>query len=741
MVAKHIETSYLSHSPYHKSQHAFRSGQSTITALSALVNKIEEGISGGGFVVGIFLDVAAAFDNLTFDSIILALRKRNVDESILTWYSQYINNRTCIAELKGIKLIRLILKGTAQGAVLSPILWNMVADDILHKFNRIATFINGFADDLALLRYGKTLTAICKHLNSALSKVHAWAESNGLTISPEKTHAVIFTRKNKYTIPHGLLHINNSPITFTKTVKYLGLLIDHKLSWRPHIESKLTKCKNHFFQLRSAIGQHWGLNTQAILWLFKAVIRPSLTYGSYIWAHALTSTLQDKLKTFQRSILKSVATLHRTTPGETLNLALDVLPLREFIDQEATLAHLRATLPNPLTWKKLHQMTQRSSHRFYAHDLFLKIFPSNLQKDMIPKTFTPRKQYRIDHESLQENRHNPIGDLQIYTDGSKMDNRTGYGAYISIHDRQEHDLVERIGNDRTVFQAEQSAIKHSANWAAKFLDAEDLSNQDIHFYIDSQAAILSLDCRKTNSALTLGTIKSLNSLAASNTVTLHWVKAHVGHYGNEFADDAAKLGTSLNRVTTNIPPSKAELTSRVKSYFRQQWSTRWGDLHGHAISKVFYPAPDSKRAQSLISLPRPALSRVLQATTGFDFYAYHTFTKTGNGLSANCRLCGHDEETGEHIILHCPSFLLWRANTLGILPSSDLNQWTWTGNQLHSFLNHPTIKLMESDSKEAISRNARAVTNPLADHDYLSGSRSQPHRREAPQNNYRTYSQ
>ena len=45
MVAKHIEVTYLSTSPYHKSQHAFRSGQSTITALSSLVNKIEEGIN------------------------------------------------------------------------------------------------------------------------------------------------------------------------------------------------------------------------------------------------------------------------------------------------------------------------------------------------------------------------------------------------------------------------------------------------------------------------------------------------------------------------------------------------------------------------------------------------------------------------------------------------------------------------------------------------------------------------
>ena len=726
MVAKHVETQYLATSPYHRSQHAFRSGQSTISALSALINKIEEGIAGGGFVVGVFLDVAAAFDNLTFDSIIKALRKRGIDEQIISWYEHYINNRTCVAELKGIKLIRLILKGTAQGAVLSPILWNMVADDILHKFNKIATFINGFADDLALLRYGKTLTDICKHLNNALSKVHVWAEENGLQLSPEKTHAVIFTRKNKYVVPHGLLHINNVPINFTKTVKYLGLLIDHKLSWKPHIDAKLANCKKHFYQLRSAIGQNWGLNTQSILWLFTAVIRPSLTYGSYIWAHALTSTQQNSLASFQRSILKSTATLHNTTPGATLNLVFDVLPIQNFVDQEVVLAHLRSNYKQACTWKKLVLMSQRSSHKFYAHNLFLQIFPKSLVTDMINKTFPPRKLYHIDHQSLTENKHNPIGDIQLFTDGSKIDGKTGYGAYISINEVQEHDLAERIGNNRTVFQAEQAAIKHSANWAVKYTQVENLSNLDIHFYVDSQAAIQSLDSRKINSSLTLGTIKSLNSLASNNQVTIHWVKAHVGHLGNEFADQAAKLGASLTRISTNIPPSKSELTTKVKQYFRQRWATQWLDTPGHNISKVFYPHPDTKKARSIINLPRKALSRMIQATTGFDFFSYCMFTKSNIGVSANCRLCGDSEETGEHIVLHCPKLLLWRANTLGLLPSSDVSTWEWDGPQMNHFLQHPTIINLEETNKEMLNETKNSIPNPSNDHSYAMMCQSQP---------------
>ena len=129
------------------------------------------------------------------------------------------------------------------------------------------------------------------------------------------------------------------------------------------------------------------------------------------------------------------------------------------------------------------------------------------------------------------------------------------------------------------------------------------------------------------------------------------------------------------------------------------------------------------KANSLITLSRNSLSRTLQATTGFDFFAYNMFTKSDIGYSANCRLCDDPEETGEHLLLHCPSLLLWRANTLGLLPSSDLESWDWDGFQLHRFLQHPIIIQLENTNKETLRQNSNRANIISSDHSYCS----QPH--------------
>ena len=125
--------------------------------------------------------------------------------------------------------------------------------------------------------------------------------------------------------------------------------------------------------------------------------------------------------------------------------------------------------------------------------------------------------------------------FQAFTDGSLLNDHVGFGAFIELPNLEEAHVVERIPDGCTVFQAEQKATQFTASWLEKHLRISEAPSSDVHFYVDSQAAILALDKRKTRSALSRRTIQSLNALAKHNTVTIHWVKAHVGHLGNEFA--------------------------------------------------------------------------------------------------------------------------------------------------------------------------------------------------------------
>lgn len=51
----------------------------------------------------------------------------------------------------------------------------------------------------------------------------------------------VFTAKNKKYPPYVPLKVNNNIIDFSDVEKYLGLLLDDKLSWKPHINCLRTQ--------------------------------------------------------------------------------------------------------------------------------------------------------------------------------------------------------------------------------------------------------------------------------------------------------------------------------------------------------------------------------------------------------------------------------------------------------------------------------------------------------------------
>jgi REP element-mobilizing transposase RayT len=85
--------------------------------------------------------------------------------------------------------------------------------------------------------------------------------------------------------------------------------------------------------------------------------------------------------------------------------------------------------------------------------------------------------------------------------------------------------------------------------------------------------------------------KRISILKRTNwTVEFSWVKAHVGIYGNELADQLAK-GAACNRDTTvsfnRIP--KSTLYSEIEEEATQKWQNEWENCTKAAITKQFFP--------------------------------------------------------------------------------------------------------------------------------------------------------
>ena len=66
---------------------------------------------------------------------------------------------------------------------------------------------------------------------------------------------MLFTKqlRKSYAIPDGGLRLKGVEIERSESVKYLGLTINHKLSWGTHIEEKVKAAKRHIFRLKGYV--------------------------------------------------------------------------------------------------------------------------------------------------------------------------------------------------------------------------------------------------------------------------------------------------------------------------------------------------------------------------------------------------------------------------------------------------------------------------------------------------------
>ena len=154
-------------------------------------------------------------------------------------------------KINGIRVSSFLTKGTPQGGVLSPVMWNIAFDGLLEIFSKGPVTCIGFADDAALVNTGSYANTLVAEAQSAVNKATDWGKENGLEFSPAKTAVILFARNKK---PKKLakLKVYDKEVEFVDSAKYLGLIIDSSLSWKPHIKLKLKKAKAHLQIVRAA---------------------------------------------------------------------------------------------------------------------------------------------------------------------------------------------------------------------------------------------------------------------------------------------------------------------------------------------------------------------------------------------------------------------------------------------------------------------------------------------------------
>jgi len=120
------------------------------------------------------------------------------------------------------------------------------------------------------------------------------------------------------------------------SLKYLGIILDTKLTFREHINYITEKCSKLIFALSKSAKLNWGLSHDALKTINTWAILSLLLYGAPIWTNALTKdSYKIKLTRVQRLINIRIAKSYRTVSNEALCMITGLTPIDTKIEETA----------------------------------------------------------------------------------------------------------------------------------------------------------------------------------------------------------------------------------------------------------------------------------------------------------------------------------------------------------------------------------------------------------------------
>lgn len=293
---------------FFRRQYGFRPKCSTSTAVLEIISHIYEEIDDKKIVGGVFLDIEKCFDTIDHGILLEKLYNYGFRGHSYTFFESFFEGRLQYVEIDGQRSsTRPVTMSVFQGSSLGPLFYLIFCNDMGQL--ALEGRLHLFADDTCYFVTGSRVEEVVDRLQRDLAILFEYFRLNRLSVNATKTEIVFFRTPNRR-IPNNItINVNDTCLTVTDRVKYLGVILDDNLNWKFHLEQLCGKVSRSVGILRRL---SYSVPPSMLRNVYYAIVHSHLSYCCLAWGSTLKSYLVD-LQVLQNRALKCLTHLPRLT--------------------------------------------------------------------------------------------------------------------------------------------------------------------------------------------------------------------------------------------------------------------------------------------------------------------------------------------------------------------------------------------------------------------------------------------
>ncbi|KAF7564239.1 uncharacterized protein PtrM4_153550 [Pyrenophora tritici-repentis] len=653
----------------HPTQIGGRLKKSAIDAAMLLIDQIQHQKQKGQITSTIFLDVKGAFDHVSHNQFLRTLKKLGLPISLIAWTKSFFSNRSLRLSFDNkTQEFSEIIAGIPQGSPVSPIFFLIYTRDL---FPGLQSFNLSYIDDLSLSTSSTSLKKNVKILEQQVRLLSHRGKNLAIMFDIAKTELIHFTAK-KERKERSLQLPDNTIVEPKDTIKWLGIHIDNRLSFKEHIATRVSQARKAFYRLGRLANIERGLSPKAVRQLYLACVTSVADYGSQIyWKNQSYAT--SLLQSLHNLACRKIIGVFRTSPSLPTSiesgLTSPAIRLNTNNRKYASRAHqLSSNHPIQKAITRITNTDKASYKKPNQHRQLYTIVKSIPERDnnsvekIIPYRAKRKRQLHTRIISYQGAEITSPQSTQMPHNTTRNRDRRSVVAYSSTHE-ETFSQKTNIGCSQLVYNGELEGIAQAFEHAATVAQ----EGQEIYVYADNQAAIHRLNNLSDNPGQQwlLRCIRAAKRITTKKaSIHLQWAPGHNDVKGNEKADTLAKeaakerpttsttaslayLGTEINKI------QKTEQLMEYKRYTDRPTKNR------SSYSRIF-----KLNTHTTIKVPKGTPREISSA-----FYSlklghgyFNSYLKRFNKRDCNLCIC-YKPQTPQHLLLDCKQYKTHR-NTL-----------------------------------------------------------------------------